>query len=57
MTKPHPGAMQCYLTYKNVLLDPNPLCLIMEEDFSRSEAEVFGPNGFFMREVDASGAG
>ncbi|KAF8914733.1 concanavalin A-like lectin/glucanase domain-containing protein [Mucidula mucida] len=51
------SALQCYLTYRNVMLDRQPLCLVMDEQFDRSTDEVFGPSGYFMREVDASGAG
>ncbi len=52
-----PGVIQCYLTYKNVMLDRQDLCLVMEEQFDGTEDDVFGPNGYFMREVDASGSG
>lgn len=51
------GVIQCYLTYKNVMLDRQDLCLVMEEQFDGTEDDVFGPNGYFMREVDASGSG
>lgn len=54
------AAIQCYFTYKNVLLDRQPLCMVFDEEFDGSESDVFGQNnqgGKFMREVDMSGFG
>jgi amino acid transporter len=50
------GAVQCYFAVKNVQLDKEPLCLVMEEDFSNPE-KVFGEGGTFMREVRMDGFG
>ncbi|KDR73819.1 hypothetical protein GALMADRAFT_125114 [Galerina marginata CBS 339.88] len=50
------GVVQCYFTYIHVALDRQPLCLVLDEDFS-NEATVFGPNGTFFREVNMDGFG
>ncbi|KAH6902702.1 glucan 1,3-beta-glucosidase [Coprinopsis sp. MPI-PUGE-AT-0042] len=50
------GAVQCFFTVKNVQLDKEPLCLVMEEDFSNPD-RVFGEGGTFMREVRMDGFG
>ncbi|KAK0203445.1 hypothetical protein DFS33DRAFT_1487778 [Desarmillaria ectypa] len=39
------------------MLDRQDLCLVMEKEFDGTADDVFGPNGYFMREVDASGSG
>ncbi|KAJ7723832.1 glycoside hydrolase family 16 protein [Mycena maculata] len=55
------GALQSYLTYRNVRIDRQPLCLVFEDDFNEGDdANVFGSGttpGRFMREVDLSGFG
>ena len=54
------GALQCYLQYKGVSLDRQPLCLVFEENFD-NETQVFGDvgtkGGSFMREVNMDGFG
>jgi hypothetical protein len=50
------GGVQCYFRYTGVVLDRQPLCLVMEENFD-SEDSAFGPNGHFMREVNMDGYG
>jgi hypothetical protein len=54
------GALQCYLQYKGVMLDRQPLCLVFEENFDDAET-VFGQigtkGGSFMREVNMDGFG
>ena len=53
------GGVQSYFKFKNVPLDREPLCLVMEENFD-DEAKVFGTNGqggTFFREVNMDGFG
>ncbi|KIM48512.1 glycoside hydrolase family 16 protein [Hebeloma cylindrosporum] len=50
------GAVQCYMTWKHVALDNQPLCLVLDENFD-NEATVFGENGTFFREVNMDGFG
>ncbi|TFK67104.1 glycoside hydrolase family 16 protein [Pluteus cervinus] len=50
------GAVQAYFSYSGVLLDRQPLCLVMEENFDSQDA-VFGDNGSFVREVSMDGFG
>ncbi|KIK58092.1 glycoside hydrolase family 16 protein [Collybiopsis luxurians FD-317 M1] len=54
------GVLQCVLTYIDVSterMDRQPLCLVMEEDFSGGEDAVFGSGGTFWREVNMDGFG
>ncbi|KAJ3994920.1 glycoside hydrolase family 16 protein [Lentinula boryana] len=59
------GVLQCVLTYIDVSterMDRQPLCLVMEEDFSGGEDAVFGSGpggsgGSFWREVNMDGFG
>ncbi|KAJ3760122.1 glycoside hydrolase family 16 protein [Lentinula raphanica] len=54
------GVLQCVLTYidvKTERMDNQPLCLVMEEDFSGGEDAVFGTGGSFWREVNMDGFG
>jgi len=50
------GVLRCYFGYKGVVLDRQPLCLVMEENFDQEES-VFGDNGHFFREVNMDGFG
>lgn len=50
------GAVQCYFTVMNVQLDKEPLCIVLDEDFSNPDT-VFGPDGTFQREVRMDGFG
>ncbi|KAF8891406.1 ectomycorrhiza-upregulated GH16 glucan endo-1,3-beta-glucosidase precursor [Infundibulicybe gibba] len=50
------GAVQCWWNYTHVLLDKQPLCMVLEENFD-SEESVFGENGTFFREVNMDGFG
>lgn len=50
------GAFQCYWTFTHVQLDTQPLCLVLDEDFSEGNA-VFGPGGTLFREVNMDGFG
>ncbi|KAF5378367.1 hypothetical protein D9615_008740 [Tricholomella constricta] len=50
------GAVQTYFSYKGVVLDRKPLCLVFEENFENPE-RVFGENGTFFREVNMDGFG
>jgi hypothetical protein len=51
------SALRIYFGYRGaLLLTPNELCLVMDEQFTSDDA-VFGPNGNWLREVDMSGFG
>ncbi|EAU80625.1 glucan 1,3-beta-glucosidase [Coprinopsis cinerea okayama7 len=50
------GAVQCFFTVKNVQLDKEPLCIVLDEDFSNPDT-VFGEGGTFFREVTMDGFG
>ena len=50
------GAVQTYLSFKNVELDHKPLCIVLDENFDNPD-KVFGPNGTFFREVNMDGFG
>ncbi|KAF8065368.1 concanavalin A-like lectin/glucanase domain-containing protein [Lyophyllum atratum] len=50
------GAVQTYFSYKGVVLDRKPLCLVLDENFERPE-RVFGEGGTFFREVNMDGFG
>ncbi|KAF9532826.1 concanavalin A-like lectin/glucanase domain-containing protein [Crepidotus variabilis] len=53
------GGIQSWYRYKNVALDRQPLCLVMEENFD-DETSVFGKDGkggTFFREVNMDGFG
>ncbi|CAK5275550.1 unnamed protein product [Mycena citricolor] len=55
------GGLQSYLTWKNVRLDRQPLCLVFEDNFnSGDDAAVFGTatsRGRWLREVQMDGYG
>ncbi|KAJ6524269.1 glycoside hydrolase family 16 protein, partial [Mycena vulgaris] len=55
------GALQSALTYRNVRLDRQPMCLVFQDDFtSGDDAAVFGgdgKNGRWLREVQMDGFG
>ncbi|KAJ7082933.1 glycoside hydrolase family 16 protein [Mycena belliarum] len=55
------GAVQSYLTYRNVRLDRAPLCLVFQDDFdSGDDAAVFGTGstpGRWLREAQLDGFG
>lgn len=50
------GGVQTYFTYKNVQLDRQPLCLVLDENFDNPD-KVFGEGGSFFREVSMDGFG
>ncbi|KAG6826845.1 hypothetical protein H0H92_014177 [Tricholoma furcatifolium] len=50
------GAVETYFDYKNVQLDRQPLCIVLDENFDNPDT-VFGPNGTFFREVNMNGFG
>ncbi|KAG6830499.1 hypothetical protein H0H87_007856, partial [Tephrocybe sp. NHM501043] len=50
------GAVQTYFSYKNVVLDRKPLCIVLDENFDNPDT-VFGMNGTFFREVNMDGFG
>lgn len=51
------GALKIYFDYRTMARIRQPLCLVMDEDFSHGEEGIFGENGLFFREVDMSGFG
>jgi hypothetical protein len=52
------GAIQCIFTAKNVEIDREPLCLVFDEEFDRSDQDVFATDGgSFFREVGMNGFG
>lgn len=51
------GAVRCYFAWTSVLLMKGNLCPVLMEDFSNGDADLFGENGKFFREVDMSGFG
>lgn len=51
------GAVQCYFAFKDVALDRQPLCLVMDENFDGTDDSVFGNGGSFFREVNMDGNG
>ncbi|TFK20537.1 concanavalin A-like lectin/glucanase [Coprinopsis marcescibilis] len=50
------GAVQCFFAVKNVQLDREPLCIVLDQDFSNPDT-VFGEGGTFFREVTMDGFG
>ncbi|KAJ6532926.1 concanavalin A-like lectin/glucanase domain-containing protein [Mycena vulgaris] len=52
------GAARIYVGWTSVLLLQGNLCPVLMEDFTgKTTADLFGDNGVFFREVDASGFG
>ncbi|KAL0947954.1 hypothetical protein HGRIS_010583 [Hohenbuehelia grisea] len=51
------GFLRCFFDYKGVPLMKGNLCPVLIEDFSNGDADIFGDNGKFFREVDMSGFG
>lgn len=50
------GSIQTYFGYRNVVLDKNPLCIVLDENFDNPDT-VFGEGGTFFREVNMDGFG
>ncbi|KAF6763686.1 glucan 1,3-beta-glucosidase [Ephemerocybe angulata] len=50
------GAFQCYVQYKGVRIDKQPLCMVLDEQFDNPD-KVFGEGGTFYREVSMDGFG
>ncbi|KXN83003.1 Beta-1,3-glucan-binding protein [Leucoagaricus sp. SymC.cos] len=50
------GAIRCWISWRDTLVLPPNLCMVLNEDFDSAEG-IFGENGKFFREVDMSGFG